>query len=244
VVRGLTSESIAEMHKNGPARRIDVPFHTALQDVLADPALLAGWTVLVVASVVTLAVDIRRNNRGIAPLMKFVWALTVCYSGPVGLAIYWYSGRPSIPEDTDARRAFRSVAHCYSGCGAGEVIGVVITAGILALGTPLVIAGTFACAYALGYALTVGPLLQEGVGFAEAARDALLTETPSITVMEVTAISVDVWLAGEATMGEPLFWSALLVSLTIGLVVAYPVNYLLVTRGVKEGMQNPKDAAA
>jgi hypothetical protein len=221
-----------------------VTFHAALRDALTNPVLLAGWAVIVGASLTVLAYDLRRNNRGIAPLMKFVWTLTVLYSGLLGLGIYWYSGRPSIPDDRTARRACRSVAHCYSGCGAGEVIGVVVTAGLLSLDTPLVIAGTFACAYALGYSLTVGPLLQEGVGFREAAWDALLTETPSITVMEVTAISVDIWLAGESTIGEPLFWSALLVSLTIGLAAAYPVNYILLRRGVKEGMQDPRETAA
>lgn len=216
----------------------------ALRSVLTNPTVLAAWVVLALASVAVLAWDLHANNGGIAPLMKFVWTLTVLYSGPLGLAVYWYAGRSEIAEDTLWRRGFRSVAHCYSGCGAGEVIGVVVTAGILALSSTWVIAGTFACAYVLGYSLTVGPLMQEGVGFAEAAKDALLSETPSITVMEIAAIGTDVWLAGEATIGEPLFWSALIFSLTVGLVVAYPVNVLLVREGVKEGMQNPKEAAA
>ncbi len=35
-----------------------------------------------------------------------------------------------------------------------------------------------------------------------------------------------------------LFWSSLVVSLSLGFVTAYPVNPWLVRRGVKSGMQN------
>jgi hypothetical protein len=45
--------------------------------------------------------------------MKFVWGFTVLYSGPVGLAVYWYSGRSQIRRDSLWRRGFRSVCHCY-----------------------------------------------------------------------------------------------------------------------------------
>jgi hypothetical protein len=41
-------------------------------------------------------------------------------------------------------------------------------------------------------------------------------------------------------MGNPLFWSSLIFSLTMGLIAAYPVNILLVYFGVKKGMHSPK----
>ena len=61
--------------------------------------------------------------------------------------------------------------------------------------------------------------------------------------MEVVAIGVDVWLAGEAGMGEVLFWAGLVFSLSVGLLAAYPVNVLLIRVGVKEGMGNPAAAS-
>lgn len=216
-----------------------MPLESFLEHVLTTPRYLAVWGVLVIASLSVLAYDLRANNDELAPLMKLVWGLTVLYSGPLGLCLYAFAGRTQISNDSVWRRGVRSVAHCYSGCGMGEVVGVVITAGLLSMGTPVVVAGTFLCAYTAGYALTVGPLMQEGVGFGEAMWDALLSETPSITVMEVAAIGTDVWLAGDAVIGELLFWSSLVLSLTIGLAVAYPVNLGLVAGGVKEGMQNP-----
>ncbi len=214
-----------------------------LQVILTNPWFLAVWIVLVLIALGILIYDLRQYNPGIMPLMKAVWFLTVLYSGPVGLAIYYYSGRKQIRRDSLWRRGFRSTSHCYSGCGAGEVTGIVIAAGLLSLSTWWVAGITFLLAYMAGYAMTVGPLMQQGVGLRQALWDAFYSETASITVMEIVAIGTDIWLAGAATMGEPLFWSSLAFSLTMGLIAAYPVNLLLVKFGVKEGMHNPKHRA-
>jgi hypothetical protein len=208
--------------------------------VLTDPVHLGVWAVVVLLSLLVLVRDLLSENAHIARLMKFVWVLTVAYSGPLGLWVYWYSGRRQIRRDSIWRRAFRSLAHCYSGCGAGEIIGVSIAAGLLALSTTPVALITFAFAYAMGYGLTVGPLLEEGVGLKTALRDAFITETPSILVMEVTAIAFDLWLAGGAGVDEIIFWSGLAFSLSVGLIAAYPVNVLLIAAGIKEGMADPR----
>ncbi|RLM63204.1 DUF4396 domain-containing protein [Halorubrum sp. Atlit-8R] len=215
-----------------------------LQGLLTNPAYLLGWGILVATALGILVYDLRSNNAGLGSLMKFVWGFTVLYSGPIGLGVYWYAGRSQISRDSLWRRGFRSVCHCYSGCGAGEVTGVVVALGLLALDHLAVAAVTFGFAYVFGYALTVGPLVQEGVSFRRAVWDAFLSETPSITVMEVVAIGTDLWLAGDAGLTDVLFWSALTVSLSLGLVAAYPVNVLLISRGVKEGMMDPREAAS
>lgn len=213
----------------------------ALKDALTNPVFLWIWIAAVAASLAILLRDLRTNNAPMPSLMKWVWGATVLYSGPIGLALYWKTGRRQIARDTVWRRGVRSTCHCYSGCGAGEVTGIVIAAGILSLGTWWVATVTFTLAYVAGYALTVGPLMQEGVPFGEAMWDAFLTETASITVMEIVAIGVDLYLAGNATMGEPLFWTSLFFSLSMGLLAAYPVNVLLVRLGVKKGMMDPRD---
>lgn len=213
---------------------------TLLENVLTNLTYLVAWAILVTVSLVVLIWDLWTNNAAIGSLMKFVWGFTVLYSGPLGLAGYWYSGRTQISQDSLWRRGFRSVSHCYSGCGGGEIVGVIIAVGLLALGNLYAALITFALAYVAGYAMTVGPLMQEGIAFKEALVDAFYSETASITVMEIVAIGTDLWLAGEATMGDILFWTALVFSLSLGLLAAYPVNVLLVRFGVKEGMMNPK----
>ncbi|WP_440010094.1 hypothetical protein [Halomicrococcus sp. SG-WS-1] len=57
---------------------------------------------------------------------------------------------------------------------------------------------------------------------------------------EIVAINVEVWLAGEATIGDVLFWSSLFFSLSLA---AYPVNLFLIHFSVEEGMMNPKKMA-
>jgi hypothetical protein len=213
----------------------------ALQQFLTTPVVLGVWSVLVALSLGVLVRDLRANNEALGSLMKYVWGFTVLYSGPIGLAVYWYSGRTQISHDSLWRRGFRSVSHCYSGCGAGEITGVVIALGLLSLGNLYVALATFALAYVFGYAMTIGPLVQDGVPLREALVDAFYSETASIAVMEIVAIGTDIWLAGEATMGDTLFWSALVFSLSVGLLAASPVNVWLISREVKEGMMNPAE---
>ncbi|MDT0617468.1 DUF4396 domain-containing protein [Salinisphaera sp. P385] len=213
-----------------------------IRQFLGNPVVLGIWIAVVVACVLWTLRDLRQNNAHLPTLMRWVWVLTVAYSGPLGVAVYYFSGRAQIDHDSFLRRGFRSVAHCYSGCGAGEIAGLMIAVGLLALSTGWVVAITFSLAYVAGFAMTVGPLMQGGMDFKQAFNDALWAETASITVMEIVAIGTDLWLAGDATMGEPLFWMSLFVSLSCGLLAAYPVNLLLIHYGVKEGMHSPKMA--
>lgn len=212
----------------------------SLRETLADGRFLAVWLIAVIVSLAFLIRDFRVHNNHIDPLMKVVWFLTVTYSGPIGLWIYYVTGRKQIPRDSIWRKGMRSVAHCYSGCGAGEITGIVIAAGLLALGNNAVALITFMFAYIFGYGLTFGPLVQAGTPVKRALIDTFYSDTLTIAVMEVTAISLDLWLSADAVMTEPLFWGSLIFSLSIGLVAAYPVNVLLVYLGVKGGMGDPR----
>lgn len=214
---------------------------TTFLSILQSPWFLVAWAVLMLPSLGLVIRDLRARNAHLMPLMKWVWALTVVYSGPLGLAVYWWSGRKEIAADGEWRRAARSVAHCYSGCGLGEIVGLTLAVGVLAAPTMAVALITFGFAYAAGFALTVGPLMQEGTSFGQAARDALYSETPSITIMEIVAIGVDLTLAGGAGPTQVLFWSSMIVSLSCGLIAAYPVNVILIRLGIKAGMMDPRN---
>jgi len=218
-------------------------WHDTLTALLSSPIVLLIWLVITATCLALLLRDLRVMNPEIAGLMRLVWFLTVLYSGVLGLALYWFTGRKQIARDSLWRRGARSTAHCYSGCGLGEILGVVITVGVLSLGTWWVAGITFLLAYAFGYALTVGPLMQEGVPLSTALWDAFASETASITMMEVVAIASDIWLSKGATMDQTIFWTSMAVSLSLGLAAAYPVNVLLIRFGVKERMHSPKEMA-
>ena len=213
----------------------------AFRAFLSQPATLIVWLVLSLVCLAVLVWDLRTKNRELGSLMKLVWGLTTLYSGPLGLAIYYFSGRQQISRDSLWRKGWRSTGHCYSGCGMGEIVGIVLTVGVLAVSSNVWVAlVTFSFAYLFGVVLTIGPLMQEGTSFNEALTDALYSETASIVFMEAVAIGVDIWIAGEAKMHDVHFWTALLLSLTAGLLAAYPVNVLLIKFGIKEGMMNPR----
>ena len=177
-------------------------FIETLREIISNPVLLSIWAALVVLSLWYVTRDLTRKNTGLMPLIKVVWFLSVLYSGPIGLAVYRYSCRKQIPQDSLWRRTFRSDAHCYSGCGLGEIIGVTLTVGLLGLSNLWVALITFACAYIIGFSLTIGPLLQGGESLTSAVSDSFWGETASITGMEVAAIGVDLWLGGEARMDD------------------------------------------
>lgn len=204
---------------------------------------MIGWLSVTLVCLGVLIRDLRLNNGHLMPLMKFVWVLTVANSGPLGLAVYWLSGRKEIRRDSLQRKAFRSVAHCYSGCGIGEILGVIIAVGILAAGNFQASVITFSLAWLFGFGLTVGPMIQGGVALGQAIRDSFVAETLSIAAMETAAIGIGLWLGGGTRMHEPLFWTSLYVSLSAGLLAAWPVNLLLIRMGLKAGMMNPRDTS-
>lgn len=214
----------------------------AIRELMSRPELLVAWGASSVVALAVLAWDLTRNNRELGRWMKLVWALTVAYSGLLGLAVYAWSGRKQIARDSRWRKAFRSTAHCYSGCGAGEIIGVALSVGLFAAGQVAVAIVTFLLAYGFGIVLTVGPLLQDGEPFHTALKDAVISESASIVMMESVAIAVDLWLSGNAGLHDVLFWSSMVVSLSMGLLAAYPVNLLLIETGVKAGMHDPREA--
>lgn len=239
-VRGLIS---AGSRGAASILRIGLGMTEFLRTLLSEPVVLAIWVGLDLACVLFLFWDLARHNPQTMPIMRLVWALTVLSSGPIGLAIYFFSGRRQIARDSIWRRGFRSVSHCYSGCGIGEITGLIIAAGLLSLGNWAVAGITFGLAYLAGFALTMKPLLDDGESWTTALKDAVYSESLSIGVMEIVAIGVDLWLARGAHFGETLFWTSMLVSLAAGLVAAYPVNLLLLHFGVKEGMHDPRKMA-
>jgi hypothetical protein len=194
------------------------------------------WLSTVIIALSILYYDIRYQR--ISGIMKIVWVLTVLYSGFLGLGVYYYSGRNQIKNDSDFRRGLRSTSHCYSGCGLGEITGLVISSliGLSLIYTAIL---TFSLAYVFGYSFNILPLMKDGENFVIALKDSFYTETLSIGVMEITAISVDLFISGGISILTPLFWIGLIISLSVGFVAAYPVNLILIKIGVKEGMSSP-----
>ena len=130
------------------------------------------------------------------------------------------------------RLALSATLHCLTGCALGEVGGLVIGTW-LGWGNAGTIALAVALAYLSGYAFTVVPLLRSGLDFAHASRLALAADTVSITIMEIVDNLVMLVIPGamDAPPSSMFFWFALMLSLAIAGLAAFPVNRWLIGRG-------------
>lgn len=130
------------------------------------------------------------------------------------------------------RLALSATLHCLTGCGIGEVLGLVLGTAF-GLGTMQTIALAVVLAFFFGYLLTMLPLLRFGMALRAAARLALAADTISIAIMELVDNAVMLLIPGAMTAGlaSPLFWGSLALALAIAAVIAYPVNLYLPRRG-------------
>ncbi len=130
------------------------------------------------------------------------------------------------------RLALSATLHCLTGCGIGEVLGMVLGTAF-GWGNLPTVALAVALAFAFGYALTLLPLLRAGLGLRAALGLALAADTASIAVMELVDNGVMVAVPGamEAGLANGLFWGALAFALAVAFVVTLPVNRALMSRG-------------
>jgi uncharacterized membrane protein (Fun14 family) len=137
------------------------------------------------------------------------------------------SGSPSLN-----RTALSATVHCLTGCAIGEVLGMVVgTAFGLSNATTIVLAVILA--FIFGYALTLFPLIRAGVAWVTALKLAFLSDTASITIMEIVdnAIMLAIPGAMDAGLTDLLFWGSLAFSLIVAGVAAFPLNRWLIARG-------------
>ncbi len=124
--------------------------------------------------------------------------------------------------------------HCLMGCGLGEVVGVIIGT---ALEFPLVHTMVLAVVlgFVFGFIFGLRPLLRAGFDFSRAIRQVFIAETLSIVVMEATQVLVQVYTPGvmQAGLLSWIFWLGMGLALVAGYIAAFPVNYVLVGKGIR-----------
>jgi hypothetical protein len=130
------------------------------------------------------------------------------------------------------RLALSATLHCLTGCGIGEVLG-------LLLGTAFgwsdvaTIVLAIVLAFVFGYGLTLRPLRAGGVDLARAAKMAFAADTLSITLMEIIDNAIILVIPGAMAAGlaDPLFWGSLAFALAVAFAATFPLNLWLIRRG-------------
>jgi hypothetical protein len=137
------------------------------------------------------------------------------------------------PTPTSINRlAFSATVHCLTGCAIGEILGFVIATALGWADLPSVVLA-IVLAFMFGYALTIRPLVADGMPLRQAGRLAVASDTLSITTMEVVDTLIVIAIPGAMAAGllDGLFWGSLALALAIAGLVAYPVNRWLIARG-------------
>ena len=130
--------------------------------------------------------------------------------------------------------AAQTTLHCLMGCGVGDILGVII--GTI-FGLPYVtriIAGVI-FGFIFGFLFSAIPLLKANTPFPQATKIILTTETLSILTMEAAEAGTELLFPGMRRMGlvHIQYWIGLITALATGFIVAFPVNYALVKKGIR-----------
>jgi hypothetical protein len=130
------------------------------------------------------------------------------------------------------RLAVQATNHCLTGCGIGEVLGMVL-ATWWGWGDVASIALAVVLAFFFGYLLTMIPLLRAGTALGAAIGIALVADTLSITTMEIVDNAILVLWPGamDAYLDDALFWISLGIALAVAWGPTFLVNRALIRRG-------------
>ena len=133
-----------------------------------------------------------------------------------------------------SKLAFSATVHCLIGCGLGEVAGMIIGTALSFNNTNTIILAVI-LGFVFGFILGMRPLLKAGFTYRRAFELVLITEGLSIAVMEAAEVLAEVYIPGvmQAHLHEPIFWIGMVLALIAGFIAAYPVNYIMIKRGIK-----------
>lgn len=137
-------------------------------------------------------------------------------------------------EPSRIKLSISATLHCLLGCGLGEVLGMVIGAALSFSNARTIILAVI-LGFFFGFLLGIVPLLKAGFSMSRAFKQVAIAETLSIAVMETAEILVQVYTPGvmEAGLTSPIFWFGMVLALIAGFAAAFPINYIMIGRGVR-----------
>ena len=146
-----------------------------------------------------------------------------------------HSDNAHLPDNASQLSLAHSATwHCLMGCGLGEVLGIIIGTA-LGFSNVNTIILALVLGFVFGFVFGMRPLLRAGFDFSRAMRQVFVAESLSIVVMEATQVLVQVFTPGvmEAGLLSWIFWLGMGLALVAGYIAAFPVNYVLVGKGIR-----------
>ena len=204
------------------------------------------WWALTAASVVFVIVDIWRVTPE-AVTLKWAFVILTIFTGPFGAFFYVLGCREPLRGTHEQyvaarwRQVLGSTMHCAAGDGLGIVVGA-------ALGSVLALNfwSDFAVEYVLGFGFgwlffqAFAMRSMAGGSYPASLRMTFLPEFLSMNVlmagMQLTMAVIMALSADTHHPSQPGFWFMMSMSLLVGFMAAYPMNWWLVAHHLKHGM--------
>lgn len=207
---------------------------------------LTVWFLLTGASVAFIAWDLFTRTPEMK-VMKWAWLLVALYTGPVALAVYWFSCREPSPGTHEAfvaplwKQTVGSTIHCLAGDATGVIVSAAVVAGA---GLPMVVdaAVEYFVGLAVGLFIFQALFMKEmlRVNYVKAVRATVYPEWLSMNcVMAGMVPAMALVMSRDMRAMQPdsiRFWGAMSFATLVGAVTGLPINYWLVKKGLKHGM--------
>ncbi|MBI1201925.1 MAG: DUF4396 domain-containing protein [Rhodopseudomonas sp.] len=212
------------------------------------------WFVLTAMATAFVAIDIKSTPE--SPVLKWGFILLTAYTGPIGAFLYVLGCREPLPglhEQYIAvrwRQVLGSTMHCVAGDGVGILAGAVI-ASYLTLSRPAGITLEYALGFGFGWSIFQALFMRDMAGgsYTRSLASTFMPEFLSMNFLMAGMMPVAtlgrIAVGGDLEPLRPAFWFVMSMALLFGFIVAYPINWWLVTRGLKHGMMTVRrpDAA-
>ncbi|MGF1472863.1 MAG: DUF4396 domain-containing protein [Rubrobacteraceae bacterium] len=203
------------------------------------------WFILTAASLLFVTVDIRNTPE--SPVMKWGFVLVTAFTGPIGAFLYVLGCREPLPGLHEKyvavrwRQVLGSTMHCVAGDGVGIMVGAVI-GGLLLIPRIGEVGLEYVLGFTFGWAIFQALFMRDMAGgsYRRSLATTFLPEMLSMNTLMAGMIPVSTIAKANVAGGEspfsPAFWFIMSMALLTGFIVAYPMNWWLVSHGLKHGM--------
>ena len=211
------------------------------------------WFLLTAMAVAFVAIDIRSTPE--SPVLKWGFVLLTAYTGPFGAFLYVLGCREPLPGlhkryiAVRWRQVLGSTMHCVAGDGVGILVGAAV-ASYLTLSRSVDIALEYGLGFGFGWTIFQALFMRDMAGgsYRKSLTSTLLPEFLSMNFLMAGMMPIAslgrVAVGGNFSPLTPEFWFVMSIALLVGFVAAYPINWWLVTRGLKHGMLTVRRPAA
>jgi hypothetical protein len=211
------------------------------------------WFLLAALSLLFVAVDIRSTPE--SPVMKWGFVLLTAYTGVIGAFLYVLGCREPLPGTHEQYTAAQwwqtlgSTMHCVAGDGVGILAGAVLSS-VLGIAGPAEMVLEYVLGFGFGWTIFQALFMRDMAGgsYLQALKGTFMSELLSMNLLMAGMIPTMMILRRHVAAADnpltPNFWFVMSMSLLVGFIIAYPMNWWLVANHLKHGMMTVRPATA